>query len=196
MSANKPVGDSPREALVDKLHVDAAANGERFNFFIHQQYGELLRFLHTRTSGAEDSKDVAQESIVKLLRYRERAPASDWRRLLYRIAINAAHDKFRNARHTEAIARKSAGDRECAPIPHSPDEFVVHQQRLAQLRRAILDLPPKCQRIFLLKVAQDMTNGEIARHCGISVKTVEKHLTKGLETLRRKVGNSAGNPFR
>jgi RNA polymerase sigma-70 factor (ECF subfamily) len=191
MYANKPAGGSPGEVLVGEVRVDTTANGEHFNFFIHQQYGELLRFVRTRTNGAEDSKDVAQESIVKLLRYREAAPAADWRRLLYRIAINAAHDRFRDARHFEAIARKSVEDRECTPAPPSPDEFASHQQRLAQLRRAILELPPKCQRVFLLKIAQDMTNAEIAQHCGVSVKMVEKHLAKGLDTLRRKVGNSA-----
>lgn len=197
MSANKRVGGSPpREAPVGMHHAGAPANGERFGRFVHQQYGELLRFLRRRTGGAEDVQDLAQESIAKLLRYRETAPASDWRRLLYRIAINTAYDRFRIVRHAEVVARASAESDRCAPVPQSPDEFAVRQRRLVQLRRGILELPPKCQRVFLLKVAQDMSNAEIARHCGISVKMVEKHLARGLEALRGKVGDSAGNSFR
>ncbi|MGH8126253.1 MAG: RNA polymerase sigma factor [Rhodanobacteraceae bacterium] len=197
MSANKRVGGSPpREAPVGMHHVGAPANGERFGRFVHQQYGELLRFLRRRTGGAEDVQDLAQESIAKLLRYRETTPASDWRRLLYRIAINTACDRFRVVRHAEVVARASVQSHRCDADPRSPDEFAVRQRRLVQLRRGILALPPKCRRVFLLKVGQDMSNAEIARHCGISVKMVEKHLAKGLEALRCKVGDSAGNPFR
>lgn len=192
MSAQKPLEDAGGDALgVGTLSVP-----ERFDGFIQEQYGELLRFLRRRTGGSLDAEDVAQESVFKLLRYRESASVSDWRRLLYRIAVNSAHDRFRDSRRHRAIAEAVAEDREVLPPERLPDEFAAHQQRLGRLRQAILQLPPKRQRVCLLRFVQGMTNAQIARHCGISVKTVEKHLTKGLAALRSRVGDSAANPFK
>lgn len=192
MSAQKPLED----AGGDVLGLGALSVPERFDGFIHEQYGELLRFLRRRTDGSQEAEDVAQESVFKLLRYRESASASDWRRLLYRIAINSAHDRFRDSRRHRAIAQAVAEDGGAIPSERLPDEFAAHQQRLARLRQAILQLPPKRQRVCLLRFAQGMTNAQIARCCGVSIKTVEKHLTKGLAALRREVGDSATDPFK
>lgn len=192
MSAQKPLQDP----CGDALGVGALSLPERFDGFIHEQYGELLRFLRRRTGGSQDAEDVAQESVFKLLRYRESASVSDWRRLLYRIAVNSAHDRFRDSRRHQAIAQAVAEDRGPMASEPLPDEFAAHQQRLARLRAAILQLPPKRQRVCLLRFAQGMTNAQIARRCGVSVKTVEKHLTKGLAALRRGVGDSAADPLK
>jgi RNA polymerase sigma-70 factor (ECF subfamily) len=194
MSAQGPVKDLGR---CDVLGMRALNIPERFDGFIHEQYGELLRFLRRRTSGPQEAEDVAQDSIFKLLRYRESVPVSDWRRLLYRIAVNSAYDRFRDDRRHLAIAQAVAEDGgEATPSERLPDEFAAHQQRLAWLREAILQLPPKRQRICLLRFSLGMTNAQIARRCGVSIKTVEKHLTKGLEALRRKVGDSVADSFK
>jgi len=194
MSAQKPVEDLGR---CDAPGVRALNIPERFDGFITEQYGELLRFLRRRTNGPQEAEDVAQDSIFKLLRYRELAPAADWRRLLYRIAVNSAHDRFRDNRRQMTIAQAVAEDGgESIPPERLPDEFAAYRQKLAWLREAILQLPPKRRRICLLRFSLGMTNAQIARCCGISIKTVEKHLTKGLAALRRKVGDSTAGSFR
>ncbi|HKZ10140.1 MAG TPA: RNA polymerase sigma factor [Rhodanobacteraceae bacterium] len=192
MSAHKPLEDAGGDAF----GLGALSVPERFDGFIHEQYGELLRFLRRRMSGSQEAEDVAQESLLKLLRYRDSAPVPDWRRLLYRIAINSTHDLFRDSRRRRAKAQAVAEDGGTMASERLPDEFAAHQQRLARLRQAILQLPPKRQRVCLLRFAQGMTNAQIARHCGVSVKTVEKHLTKGLAALRGRVGDPAMDPFK
>lgn len=195
MAVRKPNEVSGRIAT-GTLHVGASGDVGRFDRFVRGQYQVLLRFLRHHTATLQDAEDAAQESVVKLLRYRGSTPASDWKRLLYRIAINAAHDRFRDARRRAGIARLILEDGVVAAEASLPDEFAAHQQRLACFRRALLQLPPKCQRVYLLRLVRGMTNAEIARCCGVSVKMVEKHLAKGLAELRRKVGDSAADPFR
>jgi Sigma-70 region 2. len=56
----------------------------------------LVRFLHRRTRSADDAEDLAQESLTRLMRYRGHAPET-WTALLYRIAVNALHDRSRRA---------------------------------------------------------------------------------------------------
>lgn len=195
MAAHKSMGGRA-EAYANALRDGTQVESAQFDDFVREQYFGLVHFLRNRTPSRQDAEDVAQESVVKLLHYRASTPVSDWRRLLYRIAINAAYDRFRIARHERAVALVETGWRETVAPPDSPDEVVAHRQKLECVRRAILRLPPKCRRVYLLKLVQGMTNAQIARHCGVSVKMVEKHLTKGLAALRREVGTSAPEPFK
>lgn len=55
------------------------------------------------------------------------------------------------------------------------------------LYAAIDSLPLKCRVVFGLSRFEDMNYNEIAENLGISVKTVEHHITKALKLLRNKL---------
>lgn len=173
----------------------AFAGSGRFERFVREQYRGLLQFLQLRTATRQDAEDVAQESMAKLLRYRASTPDGEWRLLLYRIAVNAAHDKFREAQHRHIEQQVALDDEVIVAQGDSPDAFAAHQQALERVREALLQLPEKCRRVCLLRLARGMSNAEIARHCGVSIKMVEKHLTKGLRIVRIRVGDLSVETF-
>src|SRR6185312_7676642 len=76
------------EELRDRLH--------GFDAFLREQHPPLLKFLRLRT-GEEDARDIAQESLTRLLRYRDSEPAEAWRPLLYRIARNLLNEQYRRS---------------------------------------------------------------------------------------------------
>lgn len=166
--------------------VDAAG----FDDFAREHYRDLVRFLRRRTASQQDAEDAAQESMARMLRYRGTELASAWKRLLYRVATNVAHDQFRAAKVHHEAQHQPLADHELAAPGRLPEEQALHEQQLMQIRQAIRELPPKCQRVYLLKRVHGMSHAQVAELCGISVKMVEKHLVKGLATLRRKVGDS------
>jgi RNA polymerase sigma-70 factor (ECF subfamily) len=84
---------------------------------------------------------------------------------------------------------------EIAATEQNPEQRAVYEQQVARLSKAILELPPKCQRVYLLKRTHDLSHAQIAERCGISVKMVEKHLATALAQLRRKVGDSSTDTF-
>ena len=171
--------------------VERCAEVRSFDAFIREQYRSLVQFLRRRTATEQDAEDAAQESMTKLLRYRESEPATAWKQLLYRIAVNVAHDQFRVA-HTHCSRDHVALDgHDIADHEYSPEERAEYEQQVARLTQAILALPPKCQRVYLLKRVHGMSRAQIAARCGISVKTVEKHLATALAFLKRKVGDSS-----
>src|SRR3546814_3871686 len=49
-------------------------------------------------------------------------------------------------------------------------------------------LPPRCRDIYLLSRVEGMPQRRIAETYGISVKAVEKQITRALSTLRRELG--------
>jgi len=160
-----------------------------FEDFIRSQYRALVRFLSRRNS-REDAEEIAQESIISLLSYREKGQVSDWRPLLYRIAINQS---FKRARRNWQDDAGQAIDTELlADQAPRPDEVAEHAQRTEQLQAAILALPPKCRRVYLLRHGYGWPHARIAERCGISVKMVEKHLASGLLHLQRNVSRVHG----
>lgn len=166
-----------------------------FDAFSREHHAPLLNFLRQRT-GEEDARDIAQESLSRLLRYRHTEPAEAWRPLLYRIARNLLNEQYRR--------RRSHGEPYNVPVetaelpdPAPPHDLAIQQaQQRAWLREAMLSLPPRCRQVFVLVRIDGLSQGEVAKRCGISLKTVEKHLTKALAALCDKAGiwNTGASP--
>lgn len=173
--------------------LNAGASG--FEDFVSKQYRSLLTFLNHRTATPQDAEDAAQESMARMLRYRESMPASAWQQLLYRIAINVAHDQYRAAASHHSTQHVTLEECELAASGHSPEEQAMYEQQLVHLRKAIANLPPKCQRVYLLVRIHGMSRVQAADHCRVSVKTVEKHLAQALVKLRQQVGDQNSNIF-
>jgi RNA polymerase sigma-70 factor (ECF subfamily) len=166
-----------------------AAGAHPFETFLRGQWRGLLQFLRARTATEQDAEDAAQESMARLLRYRESEPPSAWKQLLYRIAVNVAHDQYRAARTHHGNDHVALEGLDIAASEHTPEQRALYEQQLARLSRAILELPPKCQRVYLLKRVHGLSHADIASRCGISTKMVEKHLATALAQLRRKAGD-------
>jgi RNA polymerase sigma-70 factor (ECF subfamily) len=160
---------------------------------IRQHHGSLLCFLRRRLRVSEDADDVAQETYVRMMQYegsREiRSPTS----MLYRIAINVANDLGRYQVTRREADRRSLDDVELVCELPSAEREIEAQQDVELLYQAIAELPPKCQQVFLLSRVRKMTYPEIARHCGISVKSVEKHISRALAICAQKVGGRTGS---
>ena len=159
-----------------------------FDAFVRGQREALVRFLRRRTPLEEDAQDLAQESLVRLMRYRGHAPTA-WAALLYRIALNALNDRLRRA-HARREAQHTALDADVATLASpepSHEQRLATQQELAVLQGVLLGLPLRCRQIYLLNRIEGMSYSEIATHCGISVKAVEKHVSKALRLLRERL---------
>lgn len=172
---------------------DAASGaGSGFDDFVRAQYRALVSFLRRRTGTAQDAEDVAQESLIRMLRYRQSESTDAWRPLLYRIAINASHDHARHNAPWRDGRRLPIEDCELPDDTPAPEEQAHHEQQRQRLRQAILSLPPKCQRVYLLKRSHGLSHAEVAKRCGISVKMVDKHLANAFLHLQRNLGPGGG----
>lgn len=186
---------APNLRLPQLAAAESRADGHGFDAFLREHYRNLVTFLRRRTASEQDAEDAAQESMTKLLRYRESEPSSAWKQLLYRIAVNVAHDQFRVSLTHYSKDHVTLDSQDIADTEHSPEERVAYDQQVARLSQAILELPPKCQRVYLLKRVHGLSRAQIADRCGISVKMVEKHLATALVLLKRKVGDSSARTF-
>jgi len=69
------------------------------------------------------------------------------------------------------------------PVVASPAEIEIRELKNI-IRQATENLPEKCREVFYLSRNEHLSNQEIANRLGISVKTVERHMTIALRRIR------------
>ncbi len=115
-----------------------------------------------------------------------RSPSS----MLFRIAINVANDLGRAERARGVRKQCNVDDLDIASDEPSAERQLMAREDLELLYRTIEQLPPKCRQVFLLSRVRRMTYSEIAKHCGISRKMVEKHVSRALAVCMQKVSQN------
>ncbi len=147
---------------------------------IRRYHGSLLSFLRQRVRTPEDAADVAQEAYIRLLQYEGSREIQSPSSLLFRIAINVANDLGRSEQVRRVSDQCAVDEMEIESERATPEREVAAEQDLDILFATIEQLPPKCRQAFLLSRVECMTYPQIAKHCGISVKMVEKHISHAL----------------
>lgn len=71
------------------------------------------------------------------------------------------------------------------------DSFIEHhvgvlleEEMMTRLDRAISQLPPRCREVYRLSREEGLSNREIASRLGISLKAVERQMTRALKSIR------------
>ncbi len=177
-------------ALADESGIlrDAAEEQVCIQEIIRRHHTSLIKFLRRRLSTADDADDVAQETYIRMMKYEGSSEIRSPSAMLFRIAVNVANDHGRAAQARCASDHCDIEDVALASEQPSAERAVQAHQSLSLLLDVIEGLPPKCKQVFLLSRAHGMTYGEIALHCGISVKMVEKQISRALAACLKKVG--------
>lgn len=139
----------------------------------------VRRFVHSR----EIAEEIAQEAFLRAYKHAEdNRPA---RALLYAIARNLALDHYRHERTAQTQPLGEIPPSTVFIEGESLESWILAQERSALLRDAIERLPPQCRAAFALKIFRGLDYQEIAQTLGVSRKTVEGHVSRGIrETYR------------
>ena len=66
----------------------------------------------------------------------------------------------------------------------SPETIVAAREELAVVKEAIMAMPPMWRKVFLLSRVELMSYRNIAEQRGVSVKQIEKYMSKALRCVR------------
>ena len=148
---------------------------------LYRRYAGWLTGVLRRQLGplASEADDLVQETYIRVARYADEDAARHPQALLKRIGVNLARDHMR--RHV--IRGGKAGAHETGEAQASLDHHRVEpdQETTLILKQTVLGLPPLYRDVFLLSRFTGMTYEEIARHLGVSVKTVEWRMSRALK---------------
>lgn len=181
----------PAEALSINEHSLSQSAREPLSVraLIERYHGSLISFLRQRLRIADDAADVAQEAYINMLQYEGSREVKSPSSLLFRVAINVANDVGRYEQVRHAADHFDLDNLDMDSGMATPERKVAAAQDLDLLYTAIENLPPRCQQVFLLSRVHSLTYPQIAKHCGISVKMVEKHVSHALAVCLARVEN-------
>ena len=148
----------------------------------------LLQYLTRLLHSSEDAEEIVQETYIRLLKLEDLGHLdSEVRRFLFRIATNLARDRFRQRKARAHDAHVPFDMLELEGSSEAPEEIVDWDAGMVVLKQALLDLPPRHRQVFLLHVTENMSYRTIAKHLGVSTKTVERDLAMVLELCQSRL---------
>lgn len=134
----------------------------------------------------EDSYDIVQQVFAKFWDKRNTVNIDDnIKSYLHRATLNTAFNFLDKNKRLVNIDDEQLRDMSGHSEERNTD-FLSGEVENA-IKRAISELPEKCRMVFALSRYSDKTNKEIAKEFEISVKAVEKHISKALRELRVKL---------
>ncbi len=142
----------------------------------------VFRFLWVRTRSLEMSEDLVQETFLRLWDGRDRLrPTDRLETYVFRTASNLLTDTLRrDERHRELQAANVKPE-----VSATTSSDSAESKRLAQIvDHIVATLPDASRTAFALSRYEELTHKEIAEVMDISVKTVEKHISKALQVLK------------
>ena len=129
------------------------------------------------------AQDIVSEVFCKLWKscaYKN--ITSSYRFYLFRSVRNEAYNyirlEFRPMEQLEAAATQVTSNGQL------PDMITQYEEVLNHVERLVQNLPPQCRKVFLMSRFEEKKYQEIADELGISIKTVEVHISRALLSLR------------
>jgi len=149
-----------------------------FDFF-----GPLCVFAHRYISDKAACEDVVQDVFFQLWKNRKKIVIkSSARNFLITNVRNACIDYLRHRELETAYAEKAV----MKDYSHDYDTGMICSvsELEERINNALAKLPDNVRHSFEMNRFEDKTYTQIAEECGISVKTVEAHISKALKLLR------------
>lgn len=144
----------------------------------------MLRFL-ARLSPNEDPEDLAQETFVRVLGTASASGRriSNLENYLFRVARNLTVENAKSASRQSRGPHVSLDEADI----RAPDQVAALEARdmLGHLEAVMQRMKPRTREIFLAHRIDGYSYGEIASLTGLSVKGVEKHMSRAIAVIDR-----------
>ena len=153
----------------------------------------LLHYLGRHWPHRDELHDLRQEVYVRVYRAAGQALPQQPRAFLFTTARHLLADR---ARRQRVVSIEPMGDFEPSHVLFddvSPERWCGGRQALMRLAEALDRLPDRCREVVWLRRVEELSQKEVAMQLGISEKTVEKHIAKGMRLMAAHLlGDDAG----
>jgi RNA polymerase sigma-70 factor (ECF subfamily) len=162
-------------------------NTAAFDAVVAVHSGRIFRLAKRVVKNDDDAFDVAQDVYLtmhrKLPEFRGDSEIGSW---LHRVTCNAALMHVRkNSRHTGHLTDDAL---ETISNLEKTEESVSNRQILQQLGKAFRRLSKKHQVVLEMRVAQDLSVGEMAQTLGLSVPATKSRIHRARLALLSTAG--------
>jgi RNA polymerase sigma factor (sigma-70 family) len=187
---------NPPSSLADSTRAAEHESSRWFTDEVHRHEPQLRSYLLGRFPAVRDVDDVVQESYLRIWKARAAHPIASAKGFLFTIARHLAIDL---AQKKQATLEVNWGDlAELAVVDDAPDAFerLSYQEKVSLLADLLAELPARCREIVILRKLHCLPQKEVAARLGLSERTVENQLARGMKRciriLRRHEAKNGG----
>ena len=153
----------------------------------YEEYFEGLRnFLYYKSGDMELAEDLVQEVFIKLWEKRSTIKSPTLKSLLYTMANNLLLNHFGHMKVVKSHENHEAGvERNEVQTP----QFQIEEKEFKdKLDRVLKSMSEGSREVFLMNRVEKLKYDEIAARLDISVKAVEKRMSKALSVIKDQLG--------
>ncbi|MBB4037684.1 RNA polymerase sigma-70 factor (ECF subfamily) [Dysgonomonas hofstadii] len=144
-------------------------------------FESLCSFVYSYIPDMEVAKDIVQDTFVSLWKNRDKYELTNT--LLYTIAKNKSIDYIKTSHQTNGL-KGIPIDIFTNLLQTNQEEDFDSKEIIEKIWEYVETLPAQCKKVFILSRHDNLKNKEIADQLEISVKAVEKQITKALSLIR------------
>ena len=168
--------DTADEKLVEAIKEN---DHDAFKILYYRYFQKLIRYAYYRLHSVETARDLVQELFFRVWTGRERLnPQKSIKAYLYKSLNNLIIN------HLKLSSSKTSSLTEIDERKIKIEEI---QDNRIDIQNIIKKLPEKLKTVFILSRVEGYKYSEIAEICNISVKAVEKRMTKVFVLLRENI---------
>lgn len=164
-----------------------AGNMHAFDALYEKYSKKIYKFSVSILKSSEDAKNIVQDVFMNLWANRNNIEKEESVRYYifktaYNTSISVIRKKLRESDYLEYLKTLQE------PVENDVDlkiEFTELNEKLSEL---INSLPKRQREIFILHRIEGLKYEEISLKLGISVNTIETHMSRALKSIRNKLG--------
>lgn len=173
------------------LETNNISSVQLFSKFFQENQEKFLSFAYSYIRNRVEAEDILMESMITLWENRDKwEKDSNLHGLLLTIIKNKAlnylaHEQVRLRAEEEINNHKQRElDLRISTLEACEPDIIFDTEIQHIVQKALKRMPEQSRRIFMMSRYQNTPNRMIAEQLGISLKSVEFHITKSLKILR------------
>ncbi|WP_299886094.1 sigma-70 family RNA polymerase sigma factor [uncultured Lacinutrix sp.] len=157
---------------------------KNYNQLFRKFYEPVTKFIYYKCGDLQQAEDIVQNVFVKLWKLCATITFSKAKSYIY----TASNNSFLNeVAHQKVVLKHQKTVSDHADY-ESPDFLIEIDEFREKLKTAISALAVKEREVFLLSRVENKTYKEIAEITGLTVKAIERRMSKALKELRALLG--------
>lgn len=171
----------------------SAGRKEAFEYLFTTYYPRFRNYASHFITDVDDVEDIIQDCFVSLWNRRTMLTGISLSSMLFTMVRNGClnflkHKAIAQGYNAEELKHISGSEALYnLDFLGSADEELLYNELRRQIDEVLSNLPERSRQVFVMSRFEGLKNKEIAERLDISVKVVEKHITKSLAMLRKQI---------
>lgn len=159
-------------------------NYEEFKDIFDTYFQTIKNFIYFKVGDTALAEDLCQDTFVKLWDTRSSINKKTVKSYLYTIANNLTINHLKR----NQLKYKFQNQLKISSEKNNPEYLLQMKEYEQKLNEVLSSIPEGSREVFLMNRIEGMKYKEIAEVLGLSVKAIEKRMSKALEIIRNKLG--------